>query len=1217
MKRTEQDGDAIAARWHGKDKRRPLNERDGGEDDDPRARFEWFYATRRDAEGRPLRHLLDASRTRHKMMAGGTEPAGTPGGPGTVNWTPIGPSVISAFGNGESGRVNAIAAGPGGTRVYAGAANGGVWYSPDGGASWSPLDDYIVSPSLSGGAAEADSLSVGAIAVRFGTSAISDEVYVGTGEANGNYDAYFGIGIRHLVAGSWSLEATNLAGRGIYAITIDPDVPATVLAATTAGIYRRPTSGSMATWTQVTSSAFTSSSGQVSSLIVAGSGATKRYYAAFYGDRVYSSPDGATWTVVPGLSGTGRTQLAVGDSDPTVVYALRGDGTLNRLDSGTFSVVTGLPASALFRGNQGWYDIAIVVDPTSSNTIIVGGDQLALFKGTLTGSAGAWVFPFNAANTSTPWTDPTWVGAGVHSDVHTLSYALDSSGTGHDPTIVWCGSDGGLYLSTGSGGAGTFSSRNLGLATTEFSYLAHRADTDSVVYAGAQDNGTPRLLGEQAAVDSAGGDGGGNACDPTDPYRVIRQYVHASLDATSSLDSAGRAVWTGLNFPPVTSTTTAQTTAAATENGSAGFVAPLAAGGSRLAAFGTNRLWLTADWGATWVTLPTGTNPYVPATPDLAQDVIGGGSVRAITFASPATIFAATSSTIWRYDQTGPTWSRTVLPPLPVSRPITAIAVENATSGTIYVTLGGGGTAHVYYYNGSTWSVAMPQTVVDIPSHAVVVDPANPANVYVGTDVGCFKGVKSGSAWSWSLFSQGLPEAAITDLAIHASSRLLRAATHGRSVWEISLDATTGLDTELYLRVNYNDTARMFGGSRGAWVENHADPTHYDATTPYVLYHWMSADIKVRRSSLTGLPALGSPVSYLDFATNIGDYVDSSVRVETADVSGLDRIFVEVHNRSLNAVPAAQVRVWLLVADASAGLPALPSGYAAQINAGTTGWLGSSGWHFVDPTTPYRTLPGDLDVRTPQVVEYQLDFSTLGLPAGHEHVCLAAFVTAAIDPITATDTNLDHAVLVDRHIAHRNTHLVALGARPGTEPAGDPGGSPGPQTLVIDFHNPGPKEIVADLVFDRTHFHGDLTMMLPKLGRHEPALDGLRVVQHGALEERLRAGFGAWLHRLGELVEDAGDWLAREEAEHERADAKKWKLRKLSKLDRTRSFVAAAGAKHVAVKGVTIPPRGVITAAVTIHAPAGAKHGDRHRLDILQRAGAKIVGGSTYVVAIV
>ena len=93
-----------------------------------------------------------------------------------------------------------------------------------------------------------------------------------------------------------------------------------------------------------------------------------------------------------------------------------------------------------------------------------------------------------------------------------------------------------------------------------------------------------------------------------------------------------------LNFPPTTAATTVQQNAAATESGIAGFVAPIAAvtdGSATLAAFGTNRLWLTNDWGTTWVTLPTNNNPYVPATPNATQDVLDGHSVQAIAFASP------------------------------------------------------------------------------------------------------------------------------------------------------------------------------------------------------------------------------------------------------------------------------------------------------------------------------------------------------------------------------------------------------------------------------------------------------------------------------------------------------------------------------------------------------------------------------------------------------
>ena len=128
---------------------------------------------------------------------------------------------------------------PRGARAYVGAANGGVWFSGDAGSNWNPLDDYAVSPLLTS-AIEADSLAVGAIAVQFGATASTDLIYVGTGEANNNLDAYFGIGVKRSASGgapgSWTLEGANLAGRGFFRVVIDPDDPTLVLAATTSGV---------------------------------------------------------------------------------------------------------------------------------------------------------------------------------------------------------------------------------------------------------------------------------------------------------------------------------------------------------------------------------------------------------------------------------------------------------------------------------------------------------------------------------------------------------------------------------------------------------------------------------------------------------------------------------------------------------------------------------------------------------------------------------------------------------------------------------------------------------------------------------------------------------------------------------------------------------------------------------------------------------------------
>ena len=83
-----------------------------------------------------------------------------------------------------------------------------MWFTNDGGTTCSSLDEYSVSPSVITGATEADSLGVGAIAVRFGATGATDLVYVGTGEANGNFDAYFGVGIKRSDSGGAFLRAS-------------------------------------------------------------------------------------------------------------------------------------------------------------------------------------------------------------------------------------------------------------------------------------------------------------------------------------------------------------------------------------------------------------------------------------------------------------------------------------------------------------------------------------------------------------------------------------------------------------------------------------------------------------------------------------------------------------------------------------------------------------------------------------------------------------------------------------------------------------------------------------------------------------------------------------------------------------------------------------------------------------------------------------------------
>jgi hypothetical protein len=123
-------------------------------------------------------------------------------------WRPLGPAPVNSFvcttsscqNELDSGRVTALAVNPSNSNdLWAGAADGGAWHSTDGGAHWTPVTDSLAS------------LSIGAIAI---DPANPTTIYLGTGEANHNADAYWGVGIFKSTDGGqhWAqLGSVNLA----------------------------------------------------------------------------------------------------------------------------------------------------------------------------------------------------------------------------------------------------------------------------------------------------------------------------------------------------------------------------------------------------------------------------------------------------------------------------------------------------------------------------------------------------------------------------------------------------------------------------------------------------------------------------------------------------------------------------------------------------------------------------------------------------------------------------------------------------------------------------------------------------------------------------------------------------------------------------------------------------------------------------------------------
>ncbi len=1103
--------------------------------DDHGGRDTWFRRSRGGRSGLPGEVFLRAATSR--AAADDRVPSAAPGLPGTVNWVPLGPHAVTggqASGSPVvSGRIEGLAVGPGGQRVYVGTAAGGAWFSPDAGTTWEPLDEFAVTAGPQVPNRTANSLSVGALAVTFGADRGADQVYVGTGQHRA-FHALFGIGVRVSTSGgadgSWQLEATNLAGQACLELAIDPDDPTLVLAATTGGLFRRPATN-RSTWTTVTSPAFTAAAGVVSDVLIAGSTAagSKTYYAAFLGDGVYASPDLTTWTRVPGpgpVAADGRIVLAASETDPTVVYAFCQSRALYRLTAGSFRAVTGVPRNifGLVGGTfqpSGGYNIVLAVDPAARDTIYLGGsivwDQaptdaaadwnLALFRGTVTTPTTTPAFPFTAANTATAFgvfaerNDATYVGRGIHPDAQSFAFSRRADNAGLDPTGVWVGCDGGLFRSTTSGALGTFTACNTGLGTSLLTFLAGHPTLESVALAGAQDNGTLRWRSGPVWHEPQPADGGGVAIDANNPYRMMRQFIQATLDR-SVTGGATRAAWTSVAFPPATANTAAQTLAVATERSASAFYSPIVTTPvgtvPTLVAKGSDRAWVSPDWGATWATVPTGSNPYAAAVPSAAQDAIG--QVVALAFPAATRLFAATATRVFSFTQAGGTWTPNppvALPAIPgvaPSDPITAIA--SAGGQTLYATVGGSGVDHCWYFDGTAWFGTGLLGTVDVPASTVTIDPGNPTTVFVGTDVGVYRSTRSGTAHAaWALHSDGLPEAAVLHLEVHQPSRTLRAATHGRGAWELPLDPNAVPHPELFLRMNVGDNGRRLPGADGG---GHPD------TPGAVLARAASPDIRIRRgvavaappafpgtllrlrrparmrgpdvlqwqqgaadrgfsfpSGVDGVfgpetdtvcrelqkrfglavdgivgpitwpatfayPRLADSTSALAVELATPDALDPAGSGATlADSAGQNRIFVEVHSRSPHPVSPADLVVVLLFADDAGALPQLPADHATRVRGrDTTGWLAGSGWVFARPGAPYAPVPRPLSAASPQVVEYVVDFSTVGIPSKNLMALALVSTSTGADPLTSAERSVLTLVRTERRSAATRLLLV-------------------------------------------------------------------------------------------------------------------------------------------------------------------------------------------------
>lgn len=960
-------------------------------------------------------------------------------------WTPLGPAVVKAIVNGQptgySGRTPALAVAPGGQRLYAASANGGVWRSEDAGHSWvSLMDAFDLNPT----AFRSDSLACGAIALVAGGHVGQDVLYIGSGEAHESGDAYYGVGpIVSLDGGTnWYSEMSepSLVGKGFFALAVNPVQPAQVVAATSAGLYRReiqrPGSNEYI-WRQKLDGSF-------SSVVSTHSNGVTVYYAARQYGGVYRSSDGERWEALGKKfpsDGVGRIGLAVQPDNPNILYALIATNSaqyapngsllkamyqlhgLYRLDvnEGTWHSVKGIPDTLfgfdLFQAGQGWYDLAMAVAPDDPNRIYIGGSTTRS-DGVRGGvNYGEWAaslyrceITLDAKQNASA--KATYIGGSVHADIHALVFAPG------DANQLWVGCDGGVFYSNKptadplapANKRGLFEPRNAGLSTMTMNFFAQNAAEEAVIFCGTQDNGAQRYTGEEVWMLSAGGDGGYCAINARDPYTVLSTYTFGSINR--SRDGGATTAYSEISVPIDNE-----------EYWDTLFYAPLASApydpnnpaSADLIAFGSSRVWISERFGGNlwwkqgdpyqnevdWRSIPSGVRQ---------QDRLSGGAVRALAFASPSKLYAGTTGgSLHRFDKQGNRWHRTDLPPIEnIAGLVTCIAVDPVdTSGnSIYITLGGYGVGdRLWRFNGTGWEARSgPKNdanlrLLDVQHNAVLVDRFNPNILYAAADIGIWRSLDSGRRWE--AFSAGLPDAAVLDLQQHPLSGALRAATHGRGIYEFQL-YTPQQAVELYVRDHQLD--------RGRPRQTPLDRALHPLRVGQGVQVGDSPDIKIETLDAAGdYPSGNGVIDFFAFAARL-DETPAPATLWTHDAASLiNRVYVQVHNFGFNS--ASRVRVSLLLAKTDAALPELPNGYERQLHDGIP--VENSLWRTAGYVDVYN-------LRNDQPKIARFDLNSDWLPpasqlAGNDRYCLAVVVQSLEDAfVPSAPTMLDRN---DRKVA--------------------------------------------------------------------------------------------------------------------------------------------------------------------------------------------------------
>lgn len=698
------------------------------------------------------------------------------------NTDAVGPSSGNPRANSgvASGRVRAIMVDSSDATkktVFIGGVDGGLWKTTDitlSPATWVPVNDFL------------SNLAVADIC-QDPRPGFQNIMYFCTGESYFNFDAVQGNGVFKSTDGgaTWNYLASTSGFPNCTRIRCDFQGNI-YLGTRGSGLQRSTAASGGAAWTNITPTGLPS---DICDLEISTTGAAGRLHVVtgIFSTQGYRFTDipatvtSGTWTspTTAFPSFTMRAEIACVGS---TLYACPANASYQvptiykSTDGGANWAATGGQPTAGWASGQGWYALAVAIDPSNSNNCIVGG--LDTWKTTNGGTSWSQI---------STWVGTTPVNQYVHADVHNITWF-----DGGNKLLFGC--DGGIHYSADKGT--TIRDRNVGLRIKQFYSCAIHPSTTNYFLGGAQDNGTHQFnnAGLSGSIEVKGGDGGFVAIDQDQPQYQFGAYVFN--DYWRSTD--GGATWaevllnanTGQFINPYDYDNTANIMYCGD-------------------AAGSYRRWTNPQTGSTSAVVSitgfSGGNVFaVSASPYTANRVYFGTDNGRIVQVDGANTIASGSA------------GTNISTGLPAGAAASCINFGTSDQNLI-ATFSNYGINNVWIStNGGTSWTAVDGNLPDMPVRWAMFYPGDNSKAYIATETGVWEtNLLNGGSTVWAANST-FPNVRTDMLKYRSSDRTIVAATHGRGMWTCIIPSVTTPDLQFQSATGSSTEATAFtSGCRG------------------------------------------------------------------------------------------------------------------------------------------------------------------------------------------------------------------------------------------------------------------------------------------------------------------------------------------------------------------------------------------------------------------